>query len=57
MTHEPHLLLERVAERIADELLGADDRIEATTVTVRKLRPPIPVDVATTAVTITRRRP
>ena len=57
VVQEPHLLLERVAERIAEELLCADDRIEATTVSVRKLRPPIPVQLATTAVTITRRRP
>ena len=54
---EPHLLLERVAERIAEELLRADHRIESTTVSVRKLRPPIPADIATTAVTITRVRP
>jgi dihydroneopterin aldolase len=53
---EPHLLLERVAERIAQVLLGADDRIEATTVTVRKLRPPVPADLATSGVTITRYR-
>ena len=55
-TDEQHLLLERVAERIAEELLAADTRIEGTTVSVRKLRPPIPADLATTAVTITRRR-
>ena len=57
VTNEAHLLLERVAERIAEELLKADDRIEATTVSVRKLRPPIPVHLDNTAVTITRRRP
>jgi dihydroneopterin aldolase len=45
-----------VAERIAHVLLDADDRIEATTVTVRKLRPPVPADLATSGVTITRYR-
>ena len=50
------LLLERVAERIAQVLLAADDRIEGTTVTVRKLRPPIPADLVTSGVTITRYR-
>jgi 7,8-dihydroneopterin aldolase/epimerase/oxygenase len=53
---ESHLLLERVAQRIADVLLDADDRIDAVRVSIRKLRPPIPVDVDTSAVTITRRR-
>ena len=57
VSDEPHLLLERVAERIAQELLAADTRIEGTTVSVRKLRPPIPADLVTSAVTITRRRP
>ncbi len=52
---ERHLLLERVAQRIADELLALD-RIDAVTVTIRKIRPPVPQDVATAAVTITRRR-
>ncbi len=56
VAQEPHLLLERVAERIAEELLGADTRIDAATVSVRKLRPPIPADLATSAVSITRRR-
>ena len=52
---ERHLLLERVAQRIADELLALD-RVEAVRVTIRKLRPPLPHDVATSAVTIRRRR-
>ncbi|MGE0877822.1 MAG: dihydroneopterin aldolase [Acidimicrobiia bacterium] len=52
---EGWLLLERVAHRIAEELL-ADPRVESTTVTVRKLRPPVPHDVATSAVTVIRKR-
>ena len=48
-------LIERVAQDIADAVL-TDTRITAVTVVVRKLRPPVPVDVATTAVRITRRR-
>src|SRR4051794_37307843 len=39
ITGESHLLLERVAQRIAEELL-TDPKAEAVKVTVRKLRPP-----------------
>ena len=46
-------LLERLAERIADRLL-VDDRVTSVTVTVRKLRPPVPIDLASAGVTITR---
>jgi dihydroneopterin aldolase len=53
---ERHQLLERVAARVVDEVLGVDPRIEAVTVTIRKLRPPLPQDIASSAVTITRRR-
>jgi dihydroneopterin aldolase len=52
---ERHLLLERVAQRVADELLALD-RVDSVTVTIRKVRPPLPQDVTTSAVTITRRR-
>jgi dihydroneopterin aldolase len=54
VTGEQHRLLERLATRIADDVLGVDDRITSVTVTVRKLRPPLPVDVASAGVTITR---
>jgi dihydroneopterin aldolase len=57
ITDERYQLLERVAQRIAEDVLAADGRIEAVVVTVRKLRPPIPVDVATSGVTIRRTRP
>jgi dihydroneopterin aldolase len=53
---ERHLLLEKVASRLADELLAYDDRALAVRVTIRKLRPPVPEDVATTAITVRRRR-
>lgn len=53
---EPSALLERVAARIADVVL-ADTRVRSVTVAVRKLRPPVPVDLATAGVRITRRRP
>jgi 7,8-dihydroneopterin aldolase/epimerase/oxygenase len=52
---ERFALLERLAQRMADEIL-ADERVDGVTVTVRKLRPPVPVDLATAAVTITRTR-
>jgi dihydroneopterin aldolase len=46
-------LLERLAERIAEVVLE-DPRATSVTVAVRKLRPPVPVDVATAGVRITR---
>lgn len=54
VTGEQHRLLERLATRVADDVLAVDDRITSVTVTVRKLRPPLPVDLASAAVTITR---
>ncbi len=39
---------------MADAVLGADPRIDAVTVTLRKLRPPLAVDVSTVGVAITR---
>ena len=53
---ERHQLLERVAERIAEAVLAVDPRATAVRVTVRKLRPPVPYDLATAAVTIMRTR-
>jgi dihydroneopterin aldolase len=52
---EQHLLLERVAQRIAEDLLALD-RVDAVHVTIRKVRPPLPQDVNTSGVTIVRRR-
>jgi dihydroneopterin aldolase len=51
-----HHLLERVAERVAEAVL-ADAQVRSVTVAVRKLRPPVPVDLATAGVRITRSRP
>jgi 7,8-dihydroneopterin aldolase/epimerase/oxygenase len=48
-------LLERLAERIAEVVLD-DAKASAVTVAVRKLRPPVPQQLATTGVRITRRR-
>ncbi|HVF14917.1 MAG TPA: dihydroneopterin aldolase [Acidimicrobiales bacterium] len=50
-------LLERLAERVAARVADTDPRIRAVTVTVRKLRPPVPVDLRSAGVRITRRRP
>jgi 7,8-dihydroneopterin aldolase/epimerase/oxygenase len=47
-------LLERLAQGIADAVL-AHDGVEAVTVGVRKLRPPVPQQLATSGVRITRR--
>ena len=54
---EHHQLLERLAARIGDDVLALDPRITSVRVTVRKLRPPVPVDLASAGVTVTRARP
>ncbi len=46
-------LLERLAERIAESVL-ADGRVRSVTVTVRKLRPPVPILLDHAAVRLTR---
>ncbi|HXQ59638.1 MAG TPA: dihydroneopterin aldolase [Acidimicrobiales bacterium] len=51
----PRNLLESLAGAIAEALL-ADDRIRSATVAVRKLRPPVPHQVASTGVRLTRSR-
>jgi len=53
VTTERFALLERLATRIAEEVC-ADARVQSVTVTVRKLRPPVPVDLTSAAVRITR---
>ena len=49
-------LLEALASRLASALLIVDPRLEAVEVTVRKLRPPLPLDVASTGVRVRRSR-
>jgi 7,8-dihydroneopterin aldolase/epimerase/oxygenase len=49
-------LLETLAERIAASVLDADPRIDSTEVAVRKLSPPVPQQLATSGVRITRSR-
>ena len=46
-------LLERFASRVAEDVL-ATGGVEAVTVVVRKLRPPVPEDLATSGVRIHR---
>ncbi|MGI9119584.1 MAG: dihydroneopterin aldolase [Acidimicrobiales bacterium] len=49
-------LLEHLAQRIADVVLSSDRRIEAVEVAVRKLRPPVPHDLASAGVRVARSR-
>lgn len=49
-------LLEALAERTARAVLATDDRVTGVTVCVRKVRPPVPQDLATSGVKVTRRR-
>ena len=52
----PVALLEALAERLAAAALDSDTRIEAVSVTVRKLRPPVPHQLASAGIRIERRR-
>lgn len=54
----PHCdLIERLAGCIADDVLALDPRITTLTVQVTKLRPPVPRDLATASVRLTRTKP
>lgn len=54
---EAHVdLLEHLSTRVADAVLGLDPRIDGVDLTVRKLRPPVPHDLATSGVHIVRTR-
>jgi len=53
---DSHALLESLADAIARAALAADLRIVAVTVALRKLRPPLAVDISTVGVRITRHR-
>jgi dihydroneopterin aldolase len=50
---ESHALLEHLANRIASEC-GKDERVRRVDITVRKLRPPLPVDIGSVSVTLTK---
>lgn len=49
-------LLEALAAHMAAAVLDVDERIEAVTVSVRKLRPPVAQQLATSGVRVTRSR-
>ena len=55
ITTERFTLLERLATRIAEATL-ADARVDSVTVSVRKLEPPVPQQLTTSGVRITRTR-
>lgn len=49
-------LLEHLAQEVADAVLALDPRIEAVSLAVRKLRPPVAQHLSTSGVRIERRR-
>jgi dihydroneopterin aldolase len=49
-------LLERLCEVLAERMLAADDRIDVVDVSVRKLRPPVPHQLASSGVRVRRGR-
>jgi dihydroneopterin aldolase len=56
VSQRSYRLLEALAGRLADALLITDSRLEAVEVTVRKLRPPLALDVGSTGVRVLRSR-
>ena len=53
--NESFQLFERMAARVAESILE-DDRIGAVTIEVRKLRPPVPQDLASSGIRLTVER-
>jgi dihydroneopterin aldolase len=51
-----YALLEALADHLASALLAVDPRIDAVTLAVRKLRPPVAQQLSTSGVRITRER-
>jgi FolB domain-containing protein len=51
-----YALLEALAEHLAAALLAADPRVDAVTLSVRKLRPPVAQQLSTSGVRISRAR-
>jgi dihydroneopterin aldolase len=51
-----YALLEALAEHVAAALLAVDGRVDAVTVSVRKLRPPVAQQLSTSGVRVTRER-
>ena len=56
VANERFQLLEALAAAVASATLDVDARVTEVTVALRKLRPPLPVDVASVGVRVTRRR-
>jgi 7,8-dihydroneopterin aldolase/epimerase/oxygenase len=52
----PRQLIESLAGRVAAAVLDVDPRIEDVTVTLRKLQPPLPLDLDDVGVRVTRHR-
>ncbi|HEY1466150.1 MAG TPA: dihydroneopterin aldolase [Acidimicrobiales bacterium] len=50
------LLLEALAAAVVDEVLATDGRVQAVTLSLRKLQPPLPADLSTVGVRMTRSR-
>ena len=53
---KPVALLERLVAVVAEAVLASDDRIAEVEVVARKLRPPVPQQLATSGVRVLRRR-
>jgi dihydroneopterin aldolase len=54
---QPVALLERLAARLAEAVLAIDGRLDAVEIVVRKLRPPVAQQLATSGVRCVRQQP
>jgi 7,8-dihydroneopterin aldolase/epimerase/oxygenase len=57
VANESFALLETMADAVARSVLEHDGRVNAVAATVRKLRPPVPLDLGSVGVRVVRRRP
>jgi dihydroneopterin aldolase len=56
VTSRRFALVEALADAVARAVLAHDERVAVAAVSVHKLRPPVPFDVASVGVRVTRRR-
>ena len=54
--HERFFLIEKMAQRVVNQLFEADSKIDAITITLRKLNPPVEITIGSASVKIQRMR-
>lgn len=54
--HHKFMLIEKMAQYLVDNIFKCDDRISAVRLTLRKMHPPVEIDISSAAVHIYRTR-